>query len=305
MANYITVDGGTTNTRIYLVQGGKVVDSIKCGIGATAGKSALCETLKSGIAKLLCDNNLAERNIEKLLLSGMITSEFGLCELPHTTVPAGIKELKRGSKEMLFEDICSIPFVFVPGVKTDCATPISADMMRGEETEVIGLWGIYGDGAYLLPGSHSKLVILEKGKITSIKTMMTGEMIASLSGETILKDAVDLSIDEYDTEYLIKGFELAENLGLNEALFKTRILKILFDAKPRETYGYFLGVVLADEIKAVASSGAERVIIGGKSILKRALAELLSAKTCIAVTVATEQEVDTSTALGAVKIFKA
>ena len=100
------------------------------------------------------------------------------------------------------------------------------------------------------------------------------------------------------------GYDYTEKLGINEALFKTRILKILFDAKPRETYGYFLGVVLADEIKAVASSGAERVIIGGKSILKRALAELLSAKTCIAVTVATEQEVDTSTALGAVKIFK-
>lgn len=305
MINYITVDGGTTNTRIYLVQGGKVVDSIKCGIGATAGKSALCETLKSGIAKLLCDNNLAERNIEKVLLSGMITSEFGLCELPHTTVPAGIKELKKGSKEMLFEDICNIPFVFVPGVKTDCATPISADMMRGEEAEVMGLASIYGDtAAYLLPGSHSKLVILRKGKITSIKTMMTGEMIAALSQNTILKDSVNLSEEQYTTEYLLMGYDYTEKLGINEALFKTRILKNLFSAPADKSYAYFLGVVLYSEVKAIISSGVENVVIGGRSVLKKALSEIISAKTDISVTVASDDEVLSSTALGIIKIYE-
>ena len=37
MSNYITVDGGTTNTRISLVVNGNIVDTIKYNVGA--GKS--------------------------------------------------------------------------------------------------------------------------------------------------------------------------------------------------------------------------------------------------------------------------
>lgn len=305
MADYITVDGGTTNTRIYLVHDEKVVDSAKFNIGATAGKSALCEALKSGIAKILSDNNLVEGDIERVLLSGMITSEYGLCELAHSVTPAGANELKHNGKEMLFKDVCNIPFVFISGVKTNCDDPISADMMRGEETEVMGLASIYGgDAAYLLPGSHSKLITLEKGKITSIKTMMTGEMIAALSQNTILKDAVNLSIEEYDSEFLLMGYDYARKLGINEALFKTRILKNLFSANEQKTYAYFLGVVLYNEIQAIISSKVEKVVIGGRSVLKKALAEIISARTQILPTVATEQEVMNSTSLGAIKIYE-
>ena len=305
MAYYITVDGGTTNTRIYLVRDKNVVDSAKFNIGATAGKSALSEALKSGIAKILSDNNLVEGDIERVLLSGMITSEYGLCELAHRVTPAGADELKRNSKEMLFKQVCNIPFVFISGVKTNCDDPISADMMRGEETEVLGLANIYGDdAAYLLPGSHSKLITLEKGKITSIKTMMTGEMIAALSQNTILKDSVSLDFEDYDSEFLLMGYDYAQKLGINEALFKTRILKNLFSATLSKTYSYFLGVVLHSEINAIISSGTKKVIIGGRSVLKKALAEIISARTQIFPTVATEQEVMNSTSLGAIKIYE-
>lgn len=308
MANYITIDGGTTNTRVFLVMNGKVVASKKVEIGARMsanGTEPLCKALKENICELLEKNNLCENDVTAILASGMITSEYGLCEIPHLVIPVSAKKIHAATKQILIPSVCSIPFVFIPGAKTPHLNLCDADMMRGEETEVFGLATLYGDGAYLLPGSHSKLMILENGYITSIKTMMTGEMIAALSGNTILKDAVDLSLDEYDEKYLIMGYESSEKLGINEALFKTRILKNLFGATAQQTYGFFLGVCLADEIKAVISSGTKKVVIGGKRILKKAIAETLVAKSDIQVTTATDKDVDDSTPLGAVKIYEA
>lgn len=99
--------------------------------------------------------------------------------------------------------------VIVPGVKTEGETIADADMMRGEETELIGLMEHLERAAvYVLPGSHSKLIHVDAaGRIVDFTTMLTGEMIAALSQNTILKDAVHLAgtrLDEsWDTLYML------------------------------------------------------------------------------------------------------
>ena len=99
--------------------------------------------------------------------------------------------------------------VIVPGVKTEGETIADADMMRGEETELIGLMEHLESAAvYVLPGSHSKLIHVDgAGRIVDFTTMLTGEMIAALSQNTILKDAVYLAgtrLDEsWDTLYML------------------------------------------------------------------------------------------------------
>ena len=49
MANYLTVDGGTTNTRIYLVRNGRVEDTQKLSVGARNGADALKKATASGV----------------------------------------------------------------------------------------------------------------------------------------------------------------------------------------------------------------------------------------------------------------
>ena len=99
--------------------------------------------------------------------------------------------------------------VIVPGVKTEGETIADADMMRGEETELIGLMEHLESAAvYVLPGSHSKLIHVDgAGRIVDFTTMLTGEMIAALSQNTILKDAIYLAgtrLDEsWDTLYML------------------------------------------------------------------------------------------------------
>jgi 2-dehydro-3-deoxygalactonokinase len=62
------------------------------------------------------------------------------------------------------------------------------DVMRGEETKLIGLLAELGDEAatLCLPGTHSKWARLEGGRVAGFATRMTGETRAVLLGHSIL-----------------------------------------------------------------------------------------------------------------------
>ena len=307
MSKYITIDGGTTNTRLSLVLDGRVVDTVKYNVGARVGiddKAPLKNAVKSGIETLLKNNNLSEKDISKILASGMITSEFGLCNLNHIVAPAGIKELHETMHEIEISEISNVPFVFLRGVKLNGKSLENADMMRGEETELFGLSDDLS-GVYILPGSHSKIITVdENGRITDFKTMLTGEMIAALSQNTILKSSVDLSCDNVEEEYLLKGYHYCQNHGINEALFKVRVLGNLFGADKTQLYSFFMGVILFNEINEVLKINPQKITVGGKRQIKEATVKLLKNLSNAEIISASDNEVDTSSTLGAVKIFE-
>ena len=308
MKNYISIDGGTTNTRVALVQDKKITASKKISIGSKdciEGNEKLKSAVKESIASLLSQNNLSKTEITAIIASGMITCEYGLCELAHISVPAGINELKNGMKKVYIEEISSIPFYFIPGVKINDGTLANSDMMRGEESELMGLLCDEADCVYVLPGSHNKLIEVDKElRICDFKTLMTGEMIAALAQNTILKATVDLSTAEYDKNYLNEGYKTANELGINAALFKTRLLGNLFGGSREQTYGYFLGVMLACEVEQLKKSGKSRVVIGGKSQLKKALCDLLESNTDMRVVCIPDSDVEASVPLGQIRIFE-
>ena len=308
MKNYISIDGGTTNTRVALVQDKKAVASKKIAIGSKDcidGNDKLKEAIKEAIESLLKEFCLNEGDVTAIIASGMITCEYGLCELPHINAPAGIKELHDGMKKVNIESISSIPFYFIPGVKVNDGTLGNSDIMRGEETELMGLLTDDPDCIYVLPGSHNKLIDVDSElRICDFKTLMTGEMISALSQNTILRASVDLSVTDYDRDYLNEGYKIATDLGTNAALFKTRLLGNLFGGSKEQTYGYFLGVMLACEVEQLKKSGKSRVVIGGKSQLKKALADLLESNTDIKVICIPDSEVDASVPLGQIRVFE-
>ena len=309
MKLYITIDGGTTNTRITLVGDKRMIDGIKLNIGARKSienRSELEAGIKEAIETLLKRNGICEKDIVCVLASGMITSEFGLCCLDHITAPAGIGELNATTERIQLDRITSIPFVFIRGVKVDTDSFESFDIMRGEETELMGIMNAeYGECIYVLPGSHSKIIrVDELGRITDFSTMMTGEMIGALAGQTILKDAVDLSISEVENEYLLKGYDYSLKEGINKALFKARVLKNFFECGKKEVYSFFLGVVLASEMIEITNNSAQTVVIGGKAQMRNAMAEILEKRSNKRVVRLDEDTVNMSTSLGAIRIFE-
>src|SRR2546427_381162 len=62
------------------------------------------------------------------------------------------------------------------------------DVVRREETEIFRALAPSGDkaGRFLLPGSHSKWVLVEAGRVVAFSTYMTGEIYAACRAHTIL-----------------------------------------------------------------------------------------------------------------------
>lgn len=237
----------------------------------------------------------------------MITSEFGLCHLEHIAAPTGIRELHEEIKKVCLREITDIPFAFISGVKAASGDFERFKIMRGEETELMGIiQADCGECIYILPGLHSKIIqVDEKGRIVDFSTMMTGEMISALSQQTILKDAVDLQLSELDGEYLLKGHDCAHEEGINKALFKTRVLKNFFDCDKRQVYSFFLGVALRADIAQIIQNNAKTVVLGGRRQIRDAMAAILNQRNSKRVILVDENTVDMSNSRGAIRIFEA
>jgi len=306
MANYICIDGGTTNTRISLVKENEVIASLKLNIGARIGiddKTALKNALKEGISNILKANRMIEADIKAILASGMITSELGLIELKHIYAPVGVSELHNNMETVDFPEISSVPFTFVRGVKIQSSELSECDMMRGEETEIMGI--VEGAGTYILCGSHSKVVSTDNNEnIIHFKTMLTGEMIWTLSQYTILKDCVDINCGELDEEYLEKGYKYSNEHGINDSLFKARVLNKLYGCNKAQTYSFFMGVVLCDEINYILSLKAEKIVVSGREQIKKAMAILLERLSEVEIFEIPENKVANSTVNGLIKVYE-
>ena len=308
MADYITVDGGTTNTRLNLIVSDTIVDTLKLSVGARIGldkKSEYKSLIKKGIEELLSVNELKDEALEAIICSGMITSEGGLIELPHIPAPAGIDELSEAIFRMHITEISDAPFIFIPGVKHSGNELLENDMMRGEETELYGLCDMpLSNTLYVLPGSHSKLIETdEKGRITSFSTSLSGEMISALSEGTILKGSLNITDSAINDAYLKLGCEYAIKHGISSALFKVRILDKALAGSADEVYSFFLGAILSSDYNSILDLPESTVVIGGRTALRNAFCSLL--RDCGKEIMAVDDRIaENATAIGALRIYK-
>ena len=134
---------------------------------------------------------------------------------------------------------------------------------------------------------------------------MTGEMIAALSQNTLLKASVDLEKSNAVDEYVFKGYEYCSENGINMALFKVRVLDTIFKCSKDEIYSFFMGVVLCDEIKKILKADSDNIVIGGNNRIKEIMGKILKKYSEKNVIVLREEEVLKSTSIGAVKIYNA
>lgn len=296
---YLTIDTGTTNTRVTLwstdIQ--KIdIEKKEIGVRNTAIEKSnqnLKKAVKECILTVLKRNDICFENIKCILGSGMITSNVGLFEIPHLIAPVGEKEILEGMKKILLEDVAPIPIWFIPGVKNQKNDDINfqdieaMDIMRGEEIETIGLLNYFPKNKnylFVLPGSHTKFVSVDsKGNIVGCLTSITGEILSSITNNTIIADSVGKEFatnETYDKEFLLKGYDISRKTGLGRAAFSTRILnQFLINDKSKLT-SYLLGAVLASDMQAVKNSLALKItnqteiVIAGKDPLKRALVDI-------------------------------
>ncbi|WP_213992932.1 2-dehydro-3-deoxygalactonokinase [Sodalis sp. dw_96] len=291
----ITIDTGTTNTRVCLWNASGCLAQASAPVGVrdtvlTGDNLAL----KAGISRL-CDRVVDEGCLAPdeepvVIAAGMITSALGLVELPHLTAPVGLGQLAQGMVNRRIDGFLNRPVWFIPGVKN--AVPEvtlenieSMDMMRGEETETFGLLreGSTGASLVLLPGSHAKMVSISgEGLITGCITTLSGELLDVISKNTLIADALESGFcDDIDETMLLRGAAMSRRVGLSRVCFTIRIMDMFSDLSRNQRANILLGAVLDADVQAIKNSAAlgmrgdTRIIIYGKAVLRRGLALLL------------------------------
>ncbi len=101
-------------------------------------------------------------------MCGMIGSDRGWIPAPYVPAPAGLNDLAK--------HLARVPFVrpafIVPGVSL--VADETCEVMRGEETIVMGLDA--HDAVVCLPGTHSKWVDVEGGRIVDFPHIYDGRV---------------------------------------------------------------------------------------------------------------------------------
>ncbi|MDA5483052.1 2-dehydro-3-deoxygalactonokinase [Yersinia intermedia] len=292
----ITIDTGTTNTRVSIWKDNDIIAQSFQPVGVrdtaiSGSKITLINGVKAAIDDAMKQANITYSDPLTLLSSGMITSNVGLHELAHQIAPAGITELAQGMVKVDMPDVAGQPIWFVPGVRNN-SNAVSAenveamDVMRGEETEVIGVihsLGLQGPALIILPGSHSKFICIdEKNCITGCVTTMGGELLDVITQNTILASSLEHGFaDEIDSVALLQGSRTCQQVGLSRSCFSVRILDMFANQSKNQKANFLLGAVLSSDIYAIKNSNAlnitpdTTIVIGGKKNLKEAFTTLI------------------------------
>ncbi len=301
MQHIVTVDGGTSKTRVYLWStDGKILAVKEKNIGAkdsaTHGTTEIWKnSIRDMILEICRENGVAEDDLAGVYMSGMLTSNLGIMEIPHKEAPISMNHFQKQVIKMKIPDICKTEITFVPGIKNSVPKNQlldnyrTFDMMRGEETETYALvtkYGIGKDTIFVLPGSHNKYVYINKeGTVLGTLTTLSGELLEAIIRNTIVSDSVEgkfLDLTDYNLEMIRYGCRMYREEGIGRALFLTRIFGQFAKKSSSELQNYVLGVVIASDVTAVKNAHyfpqneEVRVIIYGKNSFCHAFYDLLN-----------------------------
>jgi 2-dehydro-3-deoxygalactonokinase len=201
------------------------------------------------------------------IISGMAGSRQGWTEAPYCACPAGFAEV---AAQLAWIEPGRIGIV--PGLR--CEEAGVPDVMRGEETQILGALDLLddADGLFVLPGTHSKWARVARGRIETFSTFMTGEFYALLRRQSILARTLPESDGPLDVDAFRRGVQQSlRGSGLLHAAFGVRTLS-LFDRLPPDALGSYLsGLVIGEELRAQQWPAGPRsvVLIGARELTAR------------------------------------
>ena len=203
------------------------------------------------------------------LISGMAGSRQGWQEAPYCPCPAGFAELGQHLLWLQPERIALVPGLSCTGTDT-LQTP---DVMRGEEVQIFGALQRAGrDSATLvLPGTHSKWVQVDNGRVTQFQTFMTGEVYALMSQHSILGKTLDLK-GAFDEATFLQGVDQSQQAGsVLHHLFAVRTLGLFERLSAAQLPSYLSGLLIGEELRqqTVKAESGPVILIGSDTLTQR------------------------------------
>ena len=244
----IALDWGSTRFRGWLLDPkGIEIDKIDEEFGILK----INHTQYIDVFDQLLGSWIKEHGSIQIIAAGMIGSRQGWMEAPYLDCPAGPEQL---AQNLTYLKINSklidnpLSMAIVPGIQYfENGIP---DVMRGEETQVAGLlWSQHQVGLCILPGTHSKWVFINEGRIESFTTFMTGEIFSLMEKHSIVNRLmVGKSFNRDDFLFGCKQ-SLNSSYGFLKQIFSARTMGLFDKVKPRGIHSYLSGIVIGNEIK--------------------------------------------------------
>ncbi|MBU2366716.1 MAG: 2-dehydro-3-deoxygalactonokinase [Alphaproteobacteria bacterium] len=245
---WAAVDWGTSNVRVWGVgtDGRHTAPSV-----STNGMSRLSP---SQFPKVLEDLLVGFTQINgralEVVICGMAGARDGWCEAPYLAVPTSLSELGKRAVSPTNAPAGLVP-VILPGM---CQRQTeNEDIMRGEETQLLGLLAARPQysGVVVMPGTHSKWAQLDNGHLVDFVTAMTGELYSAITIGTVLRHSFDPNAagEEYEA-----GVEAGLKAGLDAPgrvtalMFRARAAALLSGREQAWSSGYLSGLLIGAEV---------------------------------------------------------
>lgn len=256
-ARYIAIDWGSTNLRAWLYEGDNCLESRQSEAGVTRLNGKSPEAVLAEVTQHWRDS------ATPVVMAGMIGSNVGWKIAPYLPVPACFSAI--GEQLTAVSDNVWI----IPGL---CVSrDDNHNVMRGEETQLLGARTLSPSSVYVMPGTHCKWVQADAEQIHDFRTVMTGELHHLL------------------LQYSLVGAGLPEQqpssdafaAGLARGIHSPAVLPQLFEVRashvlgnlPREQVSEFLsGLLIGAEVASMSDqfAGSQSItIVAGTALTSR------------------------------------
>ncbi|STT00306.1 2-dehydro-3-deoxygalactonokinase [Klebsiella pneumoniae] len=161
-ARYIAIDWGSTNLRAWLYQGEECLESRQSEAGVTRLNGRSPAAVLAEITQHWRDG------ATPVVMAGMVGSNVGWKIAPYLPLPAAFSDIGQ-QLTAVGDNIWIIPGLCV-------SRDDNHNVMRGEETQLLGARALAPSSVYVMPGTHCKWVLADRRQIHDFRTVLTGEL---------------------------------------------------------------------------------------------------------------------------------
>jgi len=256
-SRYIAIDWGSTNLRAWLYQGDQCLESRQSEAGVTRLNGKSSEAVLAEVTQNW------RNDATTVVMAGMVGSNVGWKVAPYLPVPAHFSDI--GEKLTSVGDNIWI----IPGLSV--SRDDNHNVMRGEETQLLGARTLSPSSVYVMPGTHCKWVKADTQQIHDFRTVMTGELHHLLLKHSL----VGAGLPEQEAS------PAAFSAGLERGLSSPTVLPQLFEVRashvlgnlPREQVSEFLsGLLIGAEV------ASQREFLDGEQAITLVAGDALTAR---------------------------
>lgn len=265
----IAADWGTSNLRVFALD---AQGTVFAEASSERGMGTLTQDGYEPVLLSLISGWLDPARVTPVLVCGMAGARQGWVEAAYRAVPCAPVggPFARPTVESPLIDV-----FIVPGL----AQAEPADVMRGEETQIGGVLAARPDfsGVICLPGTHSKWATVHAGRVERFTTLMTGELFALLSTQSVLRHGLAAEGEDVEAFALALRKAVAAPGECPAALFRLRAEGLLNGLSPVVARARLSGLLIGLEMATCRPLWQDdKVLVVGSGPLAALYARALS-----------------------------